>query len=398
MKIKKYLTLAIEGGKPIRKKFIPYGTHYIDSKDIRAVKKVLKSKFITQGPTVEKFEEEIRRVTGAKYAVAISNGTAALHAACFVAGIQPGDEVITTPITFSASSNSILYCGGTPVFVDIDINTWNINPNLIEAKITPKTKAILVVDFTGQSVDLDPIKKICDDNNLILIQDSAHSFGTKYDSINVGSISDLTTFSFHPVKTITTGEGGAITTNNEEYYKKLLLFRAHGIDKNKNTNEYNGFYDQIYLGYNYRLTDFQAALGISQIKKLNKFIAKRNKIISIYNKEFSKEESLILQKEIEKSETSRHIYIIRLDLKKLNANRNEIYKALNAENIGLQVHYKPVYMHKFYRENGYNNQMCNNAEEIYNSIITIPLFYSMTKSDIKSVVNGVKKVIKYYER
>lgn len=390
---------AIVGGTPVRKEFIPYGKQYIDEQDVQAVNEVLKSPFLTTGPKAKEFEKKLCEFTGAKYAVAISNGTAALHAACYAAGIEKGDEVITTPITFAASANCVLYCGGVPVFADIDSETWNIDPKEIEKKITGKTKAVIAVDFTGQAVQLDEINEICKRHNLILIEDAAHSIGTKYKGVPIGAIADLTTFSFHPVKTITCGEGGAILTNNEDYHKRMSLFRTHGITREAEIvtrSPYNGYNEQIELGYNYRMTDFQAALGISQLDKLGIFSDRRREIVKLYDETFSEMPQITIQKEIPESETTRHLYIIRIRPETLKVDRNQIYKALNAENIGLQVHYIPVYYHPYYQSLGYKKGLCPVAEKLYEEIITIPLYYSLTDEDVYSVINGIKKVINYY--
>ncbi|NLJ91293.1 MAG: UDP-4-amino-4,6-dideoxy-N-acetyl-beta-L-altrosamine transaminase, partial [Clostridiales bacterium] len=353
------------------------------------------------GPKVEEFERALCQLTGARYAVAISNGTAALHAACQAVGIKPGDEVITTPITFAASANCVLYCGGTPVFADINPDTWNIDPEDIERKITKKTKAVIAVDFTGQAVQLDEIKAICKKYDLILIEDAAHSIGTKYKGVPVGNIADLTTFSFHPVKTITCGEGGAILTNNEEFYKKMLLFRSHGITRDPNVmtyNPYKGYNEQIDIGYNYRLTDLQAALGISQLKKIDNFSARRNEIVRQYNEAFDDIPQIVIQREIPESETTRHLYIIRIRPDELRLDRDGIYKAINAENVGLQVHYVPVYFHPYYQRLGYKKGLCPIAEKLYEEILTIPLYYSLTDEDVKSVIDAVKKIVDYYKK
>ncbi|NMA49296.1 MAG: UDP-4-amino-4,6-dideoxy-N-acetyl-beta-L-altrosamine transaminase [Tissierellia bacterium] len=392
---------AILGGKPTRKEFIPYGKQYIDEKDIQAVNEVLKSPYLTTGPKVQEFEMKLCELTGAKYAVAISSGTSALHAACYAVGITTGDEVITTPITFAASANCVLYCGGKPVFADIDPETWNIAPKEIEEKITNKTKAVIAVDYTGQAVQLDKIIEICKRHKLILIEDAAHSIGTKYKGVPVGGIADLTTFSFHPVKTITCGEGGAILTNNEEFYKKMQLFRSHSITRDTglmSQNPFSGYNEQIALGYNYRMTDFQAALGSSQLEKLWIFSKRRSEIVNKYNEAFSKIPQLTIQKEIPESETTRHLYIIRIKSDLLKVGRNEIYKALNAENVGLQVHYIPVYYHPYYQTLGYEKGICPVAEELYEEIITIPLFYSLTDEDVKSIIDAVTKIINYYRK
>ena len=395
------MLLAIKGGKPSRKEFIPYGKQYIDEDDLKAVSDVLKSPYLTTGPKVDEFEKKLCELTGAKYAVAISNGTTALHASCYAAGISKGDEVITTPITFAASANAVLYCGGIPVFADIDPETWNIDPKKIEEKITAKTKAIIAVDFTGQAVQINEIKEICKKHNLVFIEDAAHSIGTKYNEIPVGAHADFTTFSFHPVKTITCGEGGAVLTNNEEYYNKMLLFRSHGITRDEKLlthTPFNGYNEQIELGYNFRMTDFQAALGTSQLRKLNQFSNRRKEIVSKYNEAFSKISEIIIQKEIKESDTTRHLYIIRLKSDKLKVGRDEIYKALNAENVGLQVHYIPVYFHPYYQQLGYKKGLCPNAEVLYEDIITIPLYYSLSDEDVDSVIEAVNKVIDYYRK
>lgn len=394
--------LAINGGKPVRDKFLPYGKQVIDDDDIKNVLNVLKGDYLTTGPTVNKFEKEVCDYVGSKYAVAFSNGTSALHAACYVSGINKGDEVITTPMTFAASSNCILYCKGVPVFADINKDTYNIDVSEIEKKITSKTKAIIPVHFTGQSVDLEPILYLAKKYNLIVIEDAAHALGTKYKEKYIGSISDMTAFSFHPVKTVTTAEGGMITTNSKEIYEKLLLFRTHGITRNKefmiNKNEGPWYYEQIDLGYNYRITDLQCALGISQIKKLNNFIKRRKELVKMYNEHLFDIDGIILQKEEEFSDTSRHLYIIRLELDKFKVGRKEIFKALIAENIGVNVHYLPVYLHPYYQKLGYKKGICKNAEDLYNSMITLPLHPSMSNYDFYDVINALNKVLDFYRK
>jgi len=392
---------AIAGGIPVRKDFIPYGKQYIDNDDVIAVENVLRSPYLTTGPSVEQFEKELCEITHANYASAISNGTSALHAACYAAGIHEGDEVITTPITFAASANCILYCGGTPVFADINPQTWNIDPHKIEEKITSKTKAVIAVDFTGQAVQIDEIRDICNRHNLVFIEDAAHSIGTRYKGKPVGSLADITTFSFHPVKTITCGEGGAVLTNNVEYYNKVQLFRSHGITRDENLlthHPFNGYNEQIELGYNYRMTDIQAALGISQLSKIEQFSNRRKEIVIKYNKAFSIIPEITIQQEIKESDTTRHLYIIRLKSEQLQVGRSEIYRALNAENVGLQVHYIPVYYHPYYQKLGYKKGLCPNAEALYEEIITIPLYYSLTDEDVDSVIKAVKKVIDFYRK
>lgn len=392
--------LAIYGGKPVRDSYLPYGRQCIDDDDIKSVIEVLKSDYLTAGPIINEFENKVAQLVDAKYAVAVSNGTAALHAACYAAKIKEGDEVIVSPITFAASANCVLYCGGKPVFADIDPYTYNIDPKEVEKKITNKTKAIIPVDFTGQVVDLDAIIDIAKRYNLLVIEDGAHSLGTKYNEKKVGSVSDMTTFSFHPVKTITTGEGGIITTNSKDIYEKLVLFRTHGITKDIdfmiNKEEGPWYYEQLELGYNYRITDFQCALGISQLNKIDKFIKRRKELTSMYDKELKKIDGIIIQKEEKFSDTSRHLYIIQIDLNKFKVGRKEIFEALLAENIGVNVHYLPVYLHPYYRNLGYQEKICPIAEKLYKSIITLPLYPQMNDNDLQDVINAVKKVLSFY--
>lgn len=394
--------LALFGGEPVRDKKIFYGHQYIDEDDIEAVVNVLKSDFLTCGPEIKKLEEKLCQITGAKYAVALSNGTAALHAACYASGINQGDEVITTPITFAASANCVLYCGAKPIFADINPETYNISPEDITEKINGKTRAVVAVDFTGQAVELDEIKRICEEKKLVLIEDGAHSIGTLYKGVPIGQIADLTTFSFHPVKTVTGGEGGAVLTNKEEYYKQLLLFRSHGItrDPGSMTKEAEGdwFYQQIGLGFNYRITDIQAALINSQLDKLQMFKKRRQEIVQRYNEAFENEEGLVVQKEIKESDTARHLYILQLELDKLNADRREIFEALKAENVCCNVHYIPVFYFPYYEQMGYKKGICPNAEKLYERIISLPLYYSMSDKDVESVITAVKKVISYYRK
>ncbi len=395
--------LAINGGTPVRKEKIYYGRQWIDEDDILAVEETLRSDFITCGPKVKELEKSLCDYTGAKYAVVVNSGTSALHCACIAAGISDGDEVITTPLTFAASANCALYCEGRPVFADIDINTYNIDPECIASKITDRTKAVVAVDYTGQAVCVDEIKKICKENNLVFIEDAAHSIGTIYKGIKVGNLADMTCFSFHPVKTITGGEGGAILTNDESLYKKLMLARTHGIARDESMMEdlpHEGpwYYEQISLGYNYRLTDFQAALINSQLKKLDRFKQRRQEIVDRYNNEFEQIPEIIVQKEIPESDTCRHLYVIRLDLDKLKCSRREFFDALSAEGVQPQIHYIPTYWFPYYRRLGYKKGLCPNAERIYEGIMSLPLYPKMTDEDVEQVIQTVKKVVNYYRK
>ncbi|MBS4537823.1 UDP-4-amino-4,6-dideoxy-N-acetyl-beta-L-altrosamine transaminase [Clostridium sp. D2Q-11] len=394
--------LAILGGTPIRKDYLPYGRQNIDEEDIKVIVDTLKSDYLTTGPKVKEFEEKIAKYVGAKYAVALSNGTAALHAACYAAGIGEGDEVITTPLTFAASANCVLYLGGTPVFADIDPKTYNIDVEDIERKITDKTKAIIPVDYTGQAVDLDKIMELAKKYNLIVIEDSAHAIGTEYKDKKVGSIADMTEFSFHPVKHITTGEGGVITTNDKDLYEKLILFRTHGITRDSDlmtdNNQGSWYYEQLDLGFNYRITDFQCALGISQLNKLDDFIHRRRELVNIYNDKLSKMDGVITPYESKDSNSSWHLYVIQLELEKFNGDRKEIFEALKAENIGVNVHYIPVHLHPYYKKLGYEKGLCPVAERVYEGIITLPLHPSMKNEDLDDVIMALEKVLDYYRK
>lgn len=393
--------LAIKGGTPVRTTPISYGKQYIDDADVAAVTATLRST-LTCGPKIDELEKKLCDITGAKYAVAVSNGTAALHIAAMAAGIGPGDEVIVSPITFAASANCVLYCGGIPVFADINPLTYNIDPACIEKKITDKTKAVVAVDFTGQAVELDEIREICKKHNLILIEDAAHSIGTKYNGQAVGSIADMTTFSFHPVKTVTAGEGGAVMTNDEALYRKVKLFRSHGITRDQaqmvHPTDAGWYNEQVTLGYNYRMTDIQAALLISQLDKLDAFSARRKEIVKMYNEAFSEIPEIKVQQEIPQSDTTRHLYILRLNLEKLSCDRREFFDALHAENIYSQVHYLPVYWHSHYENLGYEKGLCPNAESYYMESMSLPLYYTMTDDDVQDVVRAVKKLISYFAR
>ncbi len=394
--------LAILGGTPVRSTPLSYGRQYIDDADIQAVTDVLKSDYLTCGPKISELEQRLCEVTGAKYAVAVSNGTAALHIAAMAAGIIEGDEVITSPITFAASANCALYCGAKPVFADIRPDTYNISPDSIKACITERTKAVVAVDFTGQAVELEEILSICQEHHLILIEDAAHSIYTSYKGKPVGSIADMTCFSFHPVKTVTSGEGGAVTTNDETLYHKLVQLRAHGITRIQSEmvhpNDAKWYYEQVDLGYNYRMTDMQAALLISQLKKLPQFSRRRKEIVKRYDEAFSQIPELKVQKEIPESDTTRHLYILRLNLALLTCSRREFFDAMIAENIFPQVHYIPVYHHSYYEKLGYQKGLCPNAEDYYNEVMSLPLYYSLTDEDVEDVIKAVKKLIAYYRK
>lgn len=370
---------------------IPYGRQTIDEDDINAVVDVLKSDYLTTGPKIAEFEQAVASYTGAKYAVAISNGTSALHAACFAAGIGRGDEVITTPLTFAASANCVLYCGGTPVFADVDPYTYNIDPEDIRKKITDKTKAIIAVHLAGQPCDMDEIHSIAQEHNLIVIEDGAHALGSVYKGKKVGCLSDMTTFSFHPVKPITTGEGGMIMTDNEELYKRLVLFRSHGITRDESMmtrNEGPWFYQQLDLGYNYRITDIQCALGCSQMRKLDKFLKRRRELAERYNNAFIECDNIVIPYQLPDTQSGWHLYIVQVK----NHDRKQVFETLRDKGIGVNVHYIPVYMHPYYQEHGYRDVHCANAEEIYSHIISLPLYPGLTDDQQDYVIDTLKQL------
>lgn len=380
----------------MRDSYLPYGKQWLDEEDINAVLNVLNSDYLTTGPMISNFEETVANYVGSKYAVAFSNGTAALHGACFAAGIGEGDEVITTPLTFAASANCVHYVGGTVVFADIDEKTYNIDPKEIEKKITNKTKAIIPVHFTGQPVNLDAIHEIAKKYNLIVIEDGAHALGAEYKEKKIGALSDMTMFSFHPVKHITTGEGGIITTNNQAYYNKLLQFRSHGITRDKGLLKENHgpwYYDMQFLGYNYRMTDIQAALGVSQMNKIDGFVSRRKEIVTQYNQAFSELDEVITPFQNPNSISSWHLYIIQLKSEMIDVTRKEVFEELVKLNIGVNVHYIPVHMLSYYQELGYKKGSLPKAEKLYERIITLPLFPKMTDEDVLDVVRAVNAVL-----
>jgi len=391
-------TLAVEGGRPVRNTLLPYGHQCIDEDDIKAVVDVLRSDWLTTGPKVAEFEKRFAEMVGAKYAVAVNSGTAALHAAAFAAGIGPGDEVITASMTFAASANCVLYCGGRPVFADVETDTLLLDPSSVESKVSPKTKAIIAVDYAGQPCDYDALKKLSDEHGLILIADACHALGATYKNRKVGTLADMTVFSFHPVKHITTGEGGMVVTDNPDFAVKLRAFRNHGITADHRQREAEGswFYEMAELGYNYRLPDINCALGLSQLKKLDKFVARRRQIAALYDSAFADMPALSPLAQRDDRKSSYHLYVVRLNLSKLNASRLQVFGALRAENIGVNVHYIPVYWHPYYNKLGYGKGLCPVAEKAYEEIVTLPLFPAMSDRDAEDVIKAVKKVLRAY--
>jgi len=374
-------------------RYIPYGHQWIDDDDINEVVKVLKSEKITQGFKVEEFEKAIADYCGAKYAVAVCSGTAALQAAYIAAGIKPGDEVITTPLTFAATSNALVFLGANPVFADIEECSLNIDPKEIRKKITNQTKAIAVVDFGGHPCDYEEILEITKENNLLVIEDACHALGAEYKGKKIGGLADMTVLSFHPVKHITTGEGGMVLTNNKDFYEKLKRIRHHGIIKKPEKGKW--YYEIENPGYNYRLTDFQCALGISQLKKIDKFIKRRKEIVTKYSGAFKNIKEIILPKEKDYVKSAWHIYPVQLE----KLDRKKIFEQLRKQGIGVQVHYMPLHLHPFYRKRfGYKKGDFPKAEKYYKKAITLPLFPKMTDEEVKKVIKTVKKIINFYRK
>jgi perosamine synthetase len=391
--------LAIEGGRPVRETLLPYGHQSIDEEDIQAVVAVLQSDWITTGPKVVEFEEAFAGRVGAKHAVAFSSGTAALHGAAYAAGLQPGDEAITTPMTFCATANCILYQGATPVFADVTADTLNINPEEVASRITEKTKAIIPVDYAGHPADLDPIRELAEERDLIVIEDACHALGAGYKGKPVGGICDMTVFSFHPVKHITTGEGGMVTTDDDDMAARLRLFRNHGIEGDARQRQANGqwYYEMVDLGYNYRLTDIGSALGLSQLKKLDQNLSRRREIAACYNAALKDISGIILPTVKKEVLPAWHLYPIRFDQSSFRAGRSEIFAALRAENIGVNVHYIPVHTHPFYRKRfGFNGGEYPVAEAAYETLISLPMFHGMTEQDAENVIDATTKVFGHY--
>jgi len=371
---------------------IPYGRQNIDETDIEAVVKVLRSDWLTTGPKVNEFEDAFARHVGARHAVALSNGTAALHAAIYALNIGPGDEVIVPAITFVATANAVVYQGATPVFADVDAENLLIDTGRIEERITSKTKAIIAVDYAGHPCDYDELRDVTKRHNLYLVADACHALGGSYRGRPVGSLADLSTFSLHPVKHITTGEGGVVTTPNEEYATRMRLFRNHGITTDHRQRAATGswFYEMIDLGYNYRLTDFQSALGLSQLNKLAGWVMRRQEIAARYDAAFIDMPSVYPLTTRPYVGHAYHLYVVRLS----GIDRQTIFYDLRASGIGVNVHYVPVYLHPFYRQRfGTSPGLCPAAEKAYEEIISLPMFPGMNDDMVDQVIDTMKKVI-----
>ena len=392
--------LAIDGGTPTRAQMLPYGRQAIDDADIDAVVGVLRSGWLTTGPAVAEFESAFAKAAGAAEAVAVANGTAALHAAAFGAGIGPGDEVITTPMTFAATANCVRYQGGTVVFADVRADTLNLDPAEVERRITPRTRAIITVDYAGQPSDLEELETLAARHGLVLVEDASHSLGATYRGRRVGALARMTTFSLHPVKHVTTGEGGMVTTDDVELAARLRAFRTHGITSDFRDRDRAGswMYDMVALGFNYRLTDLQSALGLSQLAKLDDWLARRRAIAARYTAAFAVLASIETPTTLADRESAWHIYVVRLRLERLRADRGQVFRALRAENIGVNVHYVPVPWHSYYASLGYARGGWPIAEQAYERMITLPIFPAMTDGDVDDVIAAVTKVVEHFAR
>ncbi len=394
-------SLAINGGSPVRETLLPYGRQSIDEGDIQAVVEVLRSDWLTTGPKVEEFEEVFAARVGAAHAVSFTSGTAALHAAAFAAGLTAGDEAITTPMTFAATANCVLYQGARPVFADVCPDTLNIDPEQIAQKLSSKTRAILPVDYAGHPADLNAILEIAGNRGLIVIEDACHGLGAKYRERWTGSVADMTVFSFHPVKHITTGEGGMVTTHNALFAETLRRFRNHGISSDARQRQSAGqwHYEMVLLGFNYRLPDVACGLGLAQLKKLDANLARRREIASRYAAAFREIPGVIPPATRAEVNPAWHLYPIRLDLAKLTADRGQVFRALRAENIGVNVHYIPVHRHPYYVEKfGYRGGEYPVAEGAYERLLSLPMFHAMTDQDVSDVIGAVGKVVGHYSR
>ena len=366
-------------------KYLPYGRQVIDEDDIDAVTAVMRSDWLTTGPNVEAFEQAVCHLTGARFGVAVSSGTAGLHVALMALGITVDDEVIVPPITFAATANAALYCGAKPIFADVYAESLLIDPADVERKITPKTKAIIAVDYAGQPCNWTILREIADRHNLHLVADACHALGAQYHGENVGTLADITVFSFHPVKHITTGEGGMCMTDGELLAQRMRSLRSHGIASSAHQREKSGawFYEMTELGYNYRISDIQCALGLSQLKNLPEWLRARNELAEAYTNLLS--DSMVHPLSTSKgSRHAYHLYVVTTDY------RDEFFTKLRDNNIGANVHYVPVYMHPYYTQLGYNKGLCPVAEELYAKILTLPLWPGMKIEDVERVVSLLK--------
>lgn len=373
--------------------FIPYGRQQVDTDDIQAVVDVLKSDWLTCGPKVAEFEDAVACFSGVQYGIAVSSGTAALHCAMSALGVGPGDEVIVPCMTFAATANAVVYVGATPVFVDVEVDTLLIDVCKIEALITPKTKAIIAVDYAGQPCDYDALRELAGKYDLALVADSCHALGATYKGQSVASLVDLAIFSFHPVKHITTGEGGMVVTRNKEMAFHMRRFRSHGIDADhlKRQQEGTWYYEMVELGFNYRISDIQCALGISQLRKLPRWLERRRAIACMYNDFLQGVEGVQSLKVRMEVGHAYHLYPVQLSS---SLSREKVFRAMREAGIGVNVHYLPVHLHPFYRQRFATAQgLCPVAEKAYENLLSLPMYQGLTDVDVQRVIHVLLEVL-----
>lgn len=391
--------LAIDGGTPVRARLLPYGRQTIEPDDVAAVVDVLGSDWLTTGPKVTEFEAAFAAVTGTEQAVAVANGTAALHAAAYALGVGPADEVIVPAMTFAATANCVVFLGGKPVFADVEPDTLLLDPASAARCLTGRTKAIIAVDYAGQTCDYAALRELADSRGTALAADACHALGGVEGGRPVGSLADLSTFSLHPVKPLTTAEGGVVTTDDAELAERMRVFRNHGITSDHRQRDAQGswFYEMVDLGFNYRLSDLQCALGLSQLKKLPGWIERRREIARRYDEAFAELELARPLRTRDGVEHAYHLYVLRLELERLRVGRAEVFAALRAEGIGVNVHYVPVHLHPYYRERfGTGPGLCPVAEDAYERILTLPVWPGMSDDDADDVIAAVRKVLAGY--
>jgi perosamine synthetase len=392
--------LAINGGSPVREHLLPYGRQTITDADIEVVTKVLRSDFLTTGPEVTNFEENLAEVTGAPNVAAVSSGTAALHTMYASAGIGPGDEVILPAITFAATANAAAYLGAKPIFADVESDTLLIDPESVMKLVSPKTKAIVAVDFAGQIADYGSLRNIIGNRSIHLFADAAHSLGATRNNLPVGKHADAATFSFHPVKHVAAGEGGAIASANPELIERSKTFRNHGINADHTTRAAKGtwYYEMHELGFNYRLSDIHASLGSSQLTRLDSNLTRRNEIAAVYDEAFHTNDSITPLRTVQGSVNAFHIYVVQFELESLTVDRAEIFAAMRAENIGVNVHYIPVPWHPYYQNKGHQPGNWPAAENAYKRMMTLPIWPGMTNDDANDVIAAINKIVAAYRR
>ena len=393
--------LAIDGGVPVRTEMLPYTRHCVDDEDIQATVEVLRSDWLTTGPKVAEFEKVFADFAGARLAVTVSSGTAALHAAMYALDVQPGDEVVVPALTFAATANCVVFQGGTPVFADVDPKTLLLDASQAAKRLTPRTKAVIAVDYAGQPCDYEALRDICATRGVHLVADACHALGGSYRGRPVGSLAELNTFSFHPAKHVTTGEGGAVTTDDEDIAGRVRLFRNHGIttDHHQRAQANAWFYEMVDLGYNYRMTDMQCALGISQLRKQNCRVERRRAIAGSYREAFAQIPEVLPLSVMPESSHAYHLFVVQLELDRLKAGRDRIFAALRAEGVGANVHYVPVHLHPFYRQRfGTEPGLCPVAEAAYERILSLPMFPGMADDDVQDVIEALDRVLAYYRR